>query len=253
MRGEEREDAVTESFVALATSLALGADVVDLVTRLTADCARLLDVGSAGLLLGDERGALHVMAASSQRARDLEVLQVQRREGPCRDCWTSGRPVHVPDLREEAGRWPVFAAAAAETGVVSVHALPMRLRTWTLGALGLFGTRPGPLEPADLRLGQALADVASVALVQDDAKADPATVTVHLQAALNARVLVEQAKGVVAHAAGTTVEDASARLSAHAGATGARLSDVAREVVHLRLPVGALPPAPARGQERAGG
>ena len=97
-RSRERE--VTRAFVQLASSLARGYDVVELLSGLTTDCAHLLDVASAGLLLADRRGVLHVMAASSERTRQLEVFQVQRADGPCRDCYLDGTPVAAPDLQE---------------------------------------------------------------------------------------------------------------------------------------------------------
>lgn len=261
----DREQAVTASFVHLATSLAAGGDVVDLLSTLTADCAALLDVASAGLLLADGRRVLHVLAASSERARDLEVFQAQREQGPCLDCYRSGEPVSVPDLSGERTRWPAFTAAAAAGGFTSVHALPLRLREQTLGALGLFGTSPGELNGQDLVLGQALADVASAALVQGraasdatrdptaDATADvPAVTGQRLQAALSARVAVEQAKGVLAHSGGLDMQEAFARLRRYAADHGQRLSDVARRVVHGQLPAGDLlatvptPPAARR-------
>ena len=235
----EREGEVTRSFVALATALALGADIVELLTRLTSDCAHLLDIASAGLVLADQRGVLHVMAASSDHAHELELFQLQRSEGPCLDCFRSGAPVSAPDL-SEAGRWPRFSAAAGRHGFSSVHAVPMRLRTRTLGALGLFGSRPGQLNAEDLNLAQALADVASVALVQHDAGVDSPSVSLQLQAALNARVVVEQAKGVLAYTGTISPHAAFRSLWAYATDHRQRLSTVAGWVVHGDLPTGVV-------------
>ena len=133
-----RERGVTDAFVSLATALADGLDPVDLLSGLTADCARLLDVASAGLLLADRRGVLHVLAASSEETRSLEVFQLQREQGPCLDCYRSGAPVSVADLRAETARWPLFVEAATEAGFASVHAVPLRLRDNVLGTMGLF-------------------------------------------------------------------------------------------------------------------
>src|SRR5450755_390843 len=137
----DREHEITRAFVSIANSMAEGADVVDLLSRLTSDCARLLDIASAGLLLADSRGALHVLAASSERTRDLEIFQLQSDEGPCLDCFHSGQQVSVNDLSLETKRWPQFVAAATAAGFAAVHALPMRLRGTTLGALNLFGDK----------------------------------------------------------------------------------------------------------------
>lgn len=233
----DREHDVTQAFVGLASSLAVGYDVVDLLDELVRDCARLLDVASAGLLLSDGLGVLHVMAASSEAARLLEVFQLQRAEGPCRDCFRTGEPVTVADLKEAADRWPQFVPAAQAAGFASVHALPMRLRDNTLGAMGLFGTEIGPLNENDLTLAQALADVASVALVQNKAVTDRAAVVEQLQLALNSRVVLEQAKGVVAHVGNLDPAQAFVFLRGYARNHNLRLTAVAKAVVSRALPV----------------
>jgi hypothetical protein len=231
-----REREVTRAFVRLASSLAQGYDVVELLSGLTADCATLLDVASAGLLLADGRGALHVMAASSERTRQLEVFQVQRDDGPCRDCYLYGAPVSAPDLREAVDRWPQFAPAALRAGFLSVHAVPMRLRDKVLGALGLFGTAAGALGADDLSLGQALADVASVALVQDRVTSDQRTVNEQLQTALDSRIVLEQAKGVLAQQGSLQMDAAFEVLRRFARDHNLSLTAVAEAVVTRRLP-----------------
>ncbi len=221
---------VTGAFVSLASALAAGDDVVDLLTILTAQCARLLDVASAGLLLADERGVLHVLAASSERTRELQLFQVQREDGPCRDSYRDGAPISVPDLAAEIGRWPQFAPHALAAGFASVHALPMRLRQSKLGTLGLFGTAIGKLNAEDLSLGQALADVASVALVQDRTANDRAAINVQLQTALTSRVVLEQAKGVLAQQGQLEMHDAFVVLRGYARDHNLRLTDLATAV-----------------------
>ncbi len=180
-REGKREHAVLQSFVSLASSLTKGYDVIELLSELTEDCARLLDVASAGLLLADGNGVLRVMAASSDEARALEVIQLQRAQGPCLDCYRGGSAVSVADLEQARQRWPQFVTAAHAAGFASVHALPMRLQDNVLGTLGLFGAEVGSLNDEDQELGQALADVASVALVQDRAASDKAVVNEQLQ------------------------------------------------------------------------
>ena len=232
--GRERE--VTASFVALANSLVDGSDVVDLLIGLTEDCARLLDIASAGLLLADQRQVLHVVAASSEATRDLELFQLQRDQGPCLDCYRSGQPVSVPDLDERAGTWPSFAQAALSAGFVSVHAVPMRLRDDVLGTLGLFGSRVGSLNDEDLALAQALAHVASVAIIQSKVAADAAAVTEQLQHALTSRVVLEQAKGSIAQRGTVTMDEAFEILRRYARDHNQRLTDVASGVVGRTLP-----------------
>jgi len=231
----DREAAVTAAFVSLASSLVTGDDVADLLDTLTTDCVRLLDVASAGLLLADARGVLHVLAASSPATRALELFQLQRDQGPCRDCFHSGRPVAVPDLAALTSRWPLFVPRARAAGVASVHAFPMRLRDATLGALGLFGSGVGSLDAADSGLAQALADVASVALVQHTAAADPSAITSQLQTALAGRAAIERAKGLLAQLGGIDMDQALAALRRHARTNSRRLTDVADAVVSRTL------------------
>lgn len=236
----DREREVTQAFVGLASSLASGYDVIDLLSTLTSDCVRLLDVASAGLLLADARGVLHLMAASSDEVRELEIFQLQRAEGPCLDCFQGGVPVAVADLQRHADLWPQFVPAARDAGFASVHALPMRLHETTLGALGLFGAAAGALNPEDLILGQALADVASVALVQDRAASDQATVNEQLQNALNSRVVLEQAKGVVAQQGNLNMPQAFSILRQYARDHNLRLASVAQDVVARAVPAQVL-------------
>lgn len=227
----ERETQIVEAFVALARGLADGVESAELLDVLTERCVAILDVAAAGLLLGDGRRHLHVLAASSQSTRDLEVFQIQSDEGPCRDCYRSGTPVSVPDLAEATDRWPRFVPRARSAGFASVHAVPMRLRDDVLGALGLFGSSPGSLQTRDLEVAQALADVATVALLQENATADRAAVTAQLQTALNTRIVLEQAKGVLAYAGGLDVVAAFDALRRYARDHNLRLSAAASAVV----------------------
>ena len=227
---------VTRAFVSLTSSLANGADVVDLLDDLTKICARLLDIASAGLLLADERGTLHVLAASSERTRELEVFQVQRAEGPCLDSYLEGRPVLIPDLEAEADRYPEFVRHARRAGFASVHALPLRRKDVKLGTLGLFGVMVGALDDDDLSLGQAFADVAGVALVQDRALHDGDAVNEQLKAALDSRIVLEQAKGILAQLGDLDMAGAFAVLRRYARDHNLRLTDVARDVTTRALP-----------------
>ncbi len=236
----DREAEVTRAFVTLASSLANGYDVVDLLTGLVEDCARLLDITSAGILLADGLGDLHMMAASTSATRALEVFQSQRDEGPCRDCHRDGTAVSVPNLHTELDRWPQFVPAALAAGFQAVHAVPMRLRDNVLGALNLFNATAGPLPDADLVLAQALADVASVALIQDQAVTDRTVVVEQLQHALDSRVILEQAKGVLAHAAGIDTDQAFTVLRRYSRNHNLRLTDVARAILTKTLAPQAL-------------
>lgn len=234
---QDRERSVTEAFVSLADSLVGPFDVIELLSTLTSECARLLDVASAGLLLADRFGVLHVVAASSERTRSLELFQVQRDEGPCLECYRSGSAVSVADLGAEIGRWPHFVPAARQRGLMSVHALPMRLHDQILGTLGLFGSTVGALNEDDLRLGQALVHVASVALLAGNAATDRDVLNRQLQVVLENRVAIEQAKGALAQQANVDMDEAFALLRSYSRDCNDKISAVAQAVASRALPV----------------
>ena len=204
--------------------------VVELLTDLTEQSARLLDVGAAGLLLAGPRQDLHLMAATSKGSRELEVFQLQTDEGTCLDCFAAGQPISAPDLGTEQSRWPRFVAAAIDAGYVSVHVVPLRAAGVVLGALGLFGARVGVLNEADLLVARTLAHVASVALLQEHSPT-PDSVAMPLRAALTDRVVVDQATGFVSHRLNVPVEDAFGLLRRYARTHAEHLTDTARLVI----------------------
>jgi transcriptional regulator with GAF, ATPase, and Fis domain len=221
---------LADVFVEMADTLVDDFDLIDFLHVLTERCVQLLDVSAAGLLLTDGQDRLQVVAASSERTRLLELFQLQTDEGPCLDCFRTGTPVSVADLRTTQ-RWPRFSAAAAEAGFVAVHALPMRLRTEVIGALNLFDTDPGTLDEARVRVGQALADVATIGLLQQRAIHRRDVLAEQLQTALNSRVLIEQAKGLLAERLHTNLAEAFTMLRDAARSSNRRLSDLAQAIV----------------------
>jgi transcriptional regulator with GAF, ATPase, and Fis domain len=235
-----REQRLARTFVDLADSLVDRFDVVDLLTLLTERCVELLDVSAAGLLLGDGTGALRLMAATSEAVELVELFQIQSDEGPCLDCYRTGDLVVVPDLCEATGRWPRFAPVALDGGFHTVHAFPLRLRKDVLGALGLFGASPGGPDAEADEVAQALADVATIALIQHRAIDDTHLLAEQLQVALNSRIAIEQAKGVIAERAGIEMEDAFRLLRRYSRSRQRLLAEVAQEVAEGRLPASAL-------------
>jgi hypothetical protein len=225
-----RETRVLDAVVSLVDSLLDDFDVVDLLTELTERCADLLDIAAAGFLLADPLGQLRLLAATSSQTRELEIFQLQADEGPCVECYATGDPVSVADLRTEIARWPRFVPAAREAGMASVHAVPMRAAGVVLGSLGLFGSRPGELSESDLMLGQTLAHVACVAILQN-LPPTAATVIPQLRAALTQRIVVEQAKGFLRERLDISVDEAFALLRRYARAHGDHLTDVARQLM----------------------
>jgi transcriptional regulator with GAF, ATPase, and Fis domain len=227
------ERQLAEAFVALADTLVDDFDVVDFLHELTVRCAQVLGVSAAGVLLADQRGALRVVAASTEQTRLLELLQSQTDQGPCPECFHTGRPIAVADLSTAAvaRRWPRFVVEARTVGFASVHALPMRLRTDVIGALNMFGTQPGALDEDTLRLAQALADVATIGLLQARAIRQRDALAEQLQTALNSRVVIEQAKGVIAERRNLDMDQSFALLRGTARTSNRRLSDLAHAVV----------------------
>ena len=228
----EREELISLAFVTLADTLVDEYDVIELLDRLVGFCVQLLPADAAGIVLGDARRELRAMAASEEAAHVMELLQLQNDEGPCLDCFQSAQPVSVADLAEAAGRWPRFVAAVEQrSDFHSVHALPLRLRGRAIGALNLFGGVPGPLPEPDLALGQALADVATIGILQERAIRRGEVVNEQLQGALNSRVVIEQAKGALAQSSGLATDAAFDRLRHYARTHSIRLSELARRIV----------------------
>jgi GAF domain-containing protein len=228
--GDMGESQLADVFVEMADTLVDDFDVLEFLHVLTERCVELLGVSAAGLLLTDQQDTLQVVAASSERTRLLELFQLQADQGPCVDCFRTGQPVSVVEL-PAAGRWPRFTAAAAEVGFAAVHALPMRLRSEVIGALNLFDVQPGALDEGKLRIGQAMADVATIGLLQQRAIHRRDILTEQLQTALNSRVLIEQAKGVLAERLQVDVGKAFVLLRDGARSHNRRLSEVAQAIV----------------------
>ena len=228
----DREALLTKAFVDLADTLVDDYDVIDVLDRLVAHSVTLLAAHAAGILLVDPRGQLRVVASSSEESDWTELMQIQADQGPCMYCIRTGQPVTVTDLDDAVGRWPGLIAALAGQGTFrSVHALPLRLRGQAIGVMNLFHTRPGPLPDADLRLGQALADVATIGILQERAIRHTEVVTEQLQTALNSRVVIEQAKGILAQSGQVTMETAFNRLRRYSRGHNLLLGEVARRVV----------------------
>jgi transcriptional regulator with GAF, ATPase, and Fis domain len=230
-----REQRIVETFVELADTMVADFDVIEFLHRLVERSVELLDCAEAGLLLADAAGPLRVMASSSERSDTLELLQSQNSEGPCFECYHRGGPVFSEDLTADAGRWPAFGPAAVQSGFRSVQAVPMRVHCQTIGALNLFRSTAGRIPSQDMALGQGMADIAAIALLQERTVREARTVVDQLQGALSSRVMIEQAKGILAERAHISMHLAFSRLRAHARDHNRRLSDVAQELIDGRL------------------
>jgi GAF domain-containing protein len=230
---------LSRTFVQLADSLVDEFDIIELLTLLSHRCVELFDAGAAGILLGDQRGALQVVAASTEQARLLELFQLQNDEGPCLECFSTGAAVVSGDLGV-IDKWPLFRAEALSAGFHSVSAFPLRLRDVVIGTLNIFMASRVELTTEDLQLCQALADVATIAILQSQATSEAQKINDQLQRALDSRIVIEQAKGVLAERARLDMGDAFALLRRYARNNNRQLSQVAAEVVSGVLTAGAL-------------
>ena len=234
---DDRERLLSDAFVGLADSLVADYDVIDVLDRLVGYSVSLLAADAAGIMLLDPHGHLRVVASSSEESDWTELMQIQSDEGPCVECVRTSEPVTITDLHEAGQRWPRLAAALQQRDAAgrerfrSVHALPLRLRGEAIGGMNLFHTRPGPLPEADLRLGQALADIATIGILQERAVRQGEVLTEQLQHALNIRVIIEQAKGVLAQLGTVPMDVAFEHLRRYARSHRTLLTDVARRVV----------------------
>ena len=230
-----RESQIGRLFVTLADTLVDDFDVVELLHTLAEACVELLDVDAVGLMLADLRGGIQLVAFSPESLQSLEMFELQVDEGPCLDSFRTGEAVVNMSITNALQRWPRFTAEAHAAGIVATHALPLRLRGEIIGAMNLMSASEQMLAEADIALGQALADVATIGLLQQRAIREQSLLAEQLQTALNSRVMIEQAKGVLAERTGTTPAEAFRDLRRYARSSGTTLASVAHAVIEGTL------------------
>lgn len=235
MAAPTREQALAETFVRLADTMVDDYDVAELLDQLVNACVHVLGVTAAGLLLDDQKGNLALVASSSQETRLLELFVLQNNEGPCLDCVRTGAAVTSDNLENDRGRWPLFVPAAHLAGFYSVAAVPMRLRDQTIGGLTLFMDVPQAVPPPNRRLAQALADVATIGILQQRSLHRSHVLSEQLQTALTSRIAIEQAKGILAERNNLTMDAAFEALRRHARDNNLKLTEVATAVVTAGL------------------
>ena len=230
-----REDRLLQTVATLADSLVDDFDVVDLLQLLVEHCAELFDAVAAGILLVSPTGQLEVIVSTSERSEFVEMMQLRAGEGPCVEAVQTGHVVSVEDLRDVADRWPKFAADARQSGFASLHAIPMRLRDSIIGSLNLFRDRVGKLNEPDAVAAKALADIATISILQQRLVEESILTQGQLQRALDSRVVIEQAKGYIAQRHNLDMDAAFQLIRARSRSTHTRLSVVAAEIIAGRL------------------
>jgi len=228
---------VSAAFVKIADTLVADYDVFDLLHTLVDESVGILDAAAAGLVLVDQAGELQVMASTSEESQLVEVLQLEAGSGPCVDCYRSGTVVAIDDIAAQGSRWPLFQTSAVSQGFRSLHAVPMRLHSRTIGALNLFGGEVGPLSAEDAAIAQAFADVATITLLQGRAARETALLNEQLKRALTSRILIEQAKGVIAYTSNVDMSAAFALLRGYARAHNQTLYDTAEKVINRTITI----------------
>ena len=238
----DRERAIIDTFVRLSDTLVDSFDVIDFLHFLTERCVALVDVDESGVMLATPAGTLQAVAASSEQTRLLELFEVQNHDGPCLDAYRTGGVVVATDLTGEVARWPMFAPRAVTVGFNAVHSVPLRLRNEVIGALNLLRAAAGALSTLDAALVRALADIATVGVLQHRAMQRSATTVSGLQTALTSRIRIEQAKGILAERAASSVDDAFEMLRRYARSRQIGITATAEQVVAGTFDISRPPP-----------
>jgi len=243
---ETREALLVQTFVTLADSLVADYDIIDLLQNLVDRSTALFDASASGIILGPDDEHLEVIVSSSEESRLVGLMQIHAGQGPCVEAVTTGRVVSVIDPSEMSDRWPLFAAEAADSDYRSVHAIPLRLRGQTIGSLNLFRDHDGALNTEDAIAAQGLADVATISVLQERNIRDSTVIREQLQHALDSRVLIEQAKGVLSQLHHLDMDAAYRLLRHHSRSTQTPMSAVAAGIIDGSIAVDLTIPPRAR-------
>lgn len=230
----ERDSTLFSALVEMADAAAAGYDVVELADSLVSTCVRLLGVDNAGFMLDDQRGSLEILASTSEETHLLELLELSDNQGPCLAAFRTGAMVSLVDLTPRTKLWPAFTAEALRQGIRTTYAMPISLRGRVIGALNLFKTSPGPLDAATLQVAYVLANMAAIGIINHWTLQQQELLNEQLQTALQSRIIVEQAKGIIAAQSNVEIQDAFGMLRAAARSARRPVSELAHEIVERR-------------------
>ena len=226
--GEQQQ--LADTFVSLADTLVDDFDLLDFLGLLAEKASQHLNVAAAGVILTDQRGGWRPTATSDESPELVALFTTGAFQGPCRECVRTGSWITIANLAEHDQRWPDFAAQATQAGYQAAAAVPMRSRRQIIGSLTLLNTTPDGVDEASLALGQALADMATIGLLQQHAAHRGDLLAEQLQAVLHHRVVLEQAKGSLAEHSNLTPHTAYRLLRDYARSQGQHLSELARHI-----------------------
>jgi transcriptional regulator with GAF, ATPase, and Fis domain len=249
MRLNRRDAWLARTFIELADTLVTDFDLIEFLSMLADRCVELLGAADVGLLLADPGGGLQVMASSTERMRITELLEVQYAEGPCFECFETGLPILNQRLASANHRWPRFAPMARRSGFAMVHAVPLRLRSAVIGAMNVFDTALQEMSSTDSDLIRAFADAATIGILQERTVKQQSDLSAQLQGALNSRIAIEQAKGIVAERLKVDMQTAFALIRSHARSHSVQLSTVANALIEGSFSASELASAPQRPSE----
>jgi GAF domain-containing protein len=229
-----REALLARAFVRLADTLVSDFDVVDFLHGLSVDSLEILGADAAGVMLTDGRGALRLIASSEERMRLLELFELQGAQGPCLDAFSSGAAVQA-GAADSRARWPAFAQHASQAGFQRTCAVPLRVRADVIGALNLFRSSDAAFTDTEMEIAQAMAEISAIALIQERAVRQHGLLVEQLQTALNGRVIIEQAKGMLAEYLTVTVDEGFRLLRTYARDRNRKLTEVASAIIDRQV------------------
>lgn len=209
-------------------------DYVDLASSLVSSAIDLLEADAVGVMISDTTKLLHVVAASDEDMRTLEIFEIQADEGPCLDSWYSGRLVTSDDLAND-DRWDTFRPRALDLGFRSALGAPMRLRDHNIGALNVLWRKPDAATSRVIQAAQALADLAALGLTSRAVPSEATFLAEQIQQTINARVTIEQAKGMLAEQDNTDMNSAYNLMRDYSRVSGSHLIDTAERVTRREL------------------
>lgn len=226
--------ALLRAYEGYARALLQTYDIGEMLYRLTDQVVEVLGLDGAGVVLAEDDDTLTLVTATDKRVTFLEERQLDAGAGPSVTAFRDNTQVRIADLREHDA-WPHLSEAAEEVGVRAVAGLPMPVHARRIGALDLWSVEPREWTDDELRVGQVLANMASGYVLNNLELSESRDLAEQLQHALNSRVIVEQAKGLLAGRRGISPTEAFDLLRRQARSTGTRLHDVCQRVVDGEL------------------